>query len=307
MDKSNLVKTSTETSTPSIVNTKSSDEVALEQQGYLMGRKIGKGSFAKVVSAHYCDRANKKIHLACKIVNKQSAPSDFLLKFFPRELDIITKISHPNIIQLHSILQRGSKIFIFMRYAERGDLLDYIMETGMVGEEQAKKWFSQMAKALVYLNSIKIVHRDLKCENVLLSKRLNVKLTDFGFARYYDDGVGSMSETYCGSSSYTAPEVIMGVPYDPKKSDVWSLGVVLFIMLNASMPFDDFDLNLLLEKQKSKMYNFCKRISNVISLECKTLLGKLLEPEIKERWSLEQVENCDWLKNRKPSVSSSHD
>lgn len=276
-----------------------SDTEALEQRGYTIGTKIGKGSYATVLTSTYTDSHNRKVKLACKIVNQKKAPSDFLDKFFPRELDILAKIDHPYVIQTHSILQRGSKIFIFMRYAENGDLLDYIRENGVVREIQSKIWFSQMCKAIKYLHSLNISHRDLKCENILLTKRMNIKIADFGFARYCCDQFGNrvLSKTYCGSGAYAAPEVINGTPYNPKIADIWSLGVILFIMINGIMPFDDASLPKLLNEQRHKSYKYSKKVFDKISKNVITLIGHILEPDLMLRWSLERILGSDWFKN----------
>lgn len=277
---------------------RSSDIEALSQRGYSIGRKIGRGSYATVITAQYVDENDKRVSLACKVIDKSKAPPDFLEKFFPRELDIVTKIEHPYIIQIHSILQRGPKIFIFMRYAENGDLLDYIKSHGPISEIQAKVWFSQMVRALRYLHSKEISHRDLKCENILLSKRMNIKLADFGFARYCSDSDGNkvMSQTYCGSAAYAAPEVVKGTPYDPKLADVWSLGIILFIMLNAKMPFDDSNLHKLLEDQQNKRFIFRQKVAERISANAKAMVNVLLQPESHMRWTLELVLNSRWLR-----------
>lgn len=147
---------------------------------------------------------------------------------------------------------------LFSRYADNGDLLDFIKRNGVVPEQQSKMWFRQMASGLQYLHNKNIAHRDLKCENILLSRRFNVKLADFGFARFCvdTDGRRVLSQTYCGSAAYAAPEVVNGTPYNPKLSDVWSLGIILFIMLNASMPFDDSNLRKLLKDQMTRNWVF---------------------------------------------------
>lgn len=279
-----------------------SDEKALEARGYSIGRRIGKGSYATVTTAEFTDVTGATFPLACKIVNKKKAPRDFLEKFFPRELDILKKIDCPYIIQTHSIMQRGLKIFIFMRYAENGDLLDYVKENGALTEAQSRVWFHQMGKGLKYLHSLNVAHRDLKCENVLLSKHMNIKLADFGFARYCTDKSGSriLSQTYCGSGSYAAPEVVSGVPYNPKIADIWSLGVILFIMVNSSMPFDDTNLNKLLQDQRAKRYQFSAKLDPPPTPTLRLLINSLLEPDIMQRWNLQRILKCEWLKPEYP-------
>jgi len=271
-------------------SSRSSETLALELKGFRLGRKIGQGSYAMVHLADYVENG-KKITLACKICNRQKTPRNFVEKFFPHEVDILTKIENTHIIQIHSILQRGPKVFIFMRYAENGDLLEFIKENGLIPEKQATIWLYQIAAGLKYLHSLHIAHRDLKCENILLSKHWNVKLTDFGFARYCVDENSDilLSNTYCGSAAYAAPEVVEGTPYNPKLADLWSLGVILFIMVNASMPFDDSDLEKLLLDQQNRDWTFRNRINDILSPAFKNVVCGLLEPEPQLRMGLDVV------------------
>lgn len=285
-----------------------SEVQALSTRGYHVGVKIGQGSYALVHLADYKDpNTNRNQRLACKIFDKSKAPQDFLDRFFPRELDILTKLENPHIIQVHSILQRGDKVFIFMRYAENGDLLDFVKKHGMIVEQNAREWFRQMATGLQYLHAKQIAHRDLKCENILLSKRFNVKLADFGFARYCVDGNGHrvMSQTYCGSAAYAAPEVVSGTPYNPKHADVWSLGVILYIMLNASMPFDDADLRKLLRDQMAKKWNFRPRVRDSVTQGAKEIVSRILEPDIERRLKLDSILNHNWMHLRPDQFANS--
>ncbi|KAI4495414.1 hypothetical protein M0802_008628 [Mischocyttarus mexicanus] len=286
---------------------RNSEVNALEQRGYLIGKKIGQGSYATVHLAEYVDgTSSKKMRLACKIFDKEKAPPDFLEKFFPRELEILTKIENPHIIQVHSILQRGPRVFIFMRYADNGDLLDFVTRNGVVPEQQSKLWFRQMASGLQYLHSKNIAHRDLKCENILLSRKFNVKLADFGFARFCVDHEGRrvLSKTYCGSAAYAAPEVVSGTPYNPKLADVWSLGIILFIMLNASMPFDDSNLRKLLKDQMSRNWVFRSRVRESVSTSAKSIVRHILEPDITLRLTLDRVLGHEWVRTRKEKINS---
>lgn len=273
----------------------SSDLTDLKNRGYIIGKKIGIGAYATVSKAYYLNQTGRHTLLACKIVNKKKAPKDFLQKFFPRELDIIRKISHPNIIHTHSILQRGEKIFIFMRYAENGDLLDYLKEKKSIPEIQAKVWCRQLTDGLNYLHSMNIAHRDMKCENILLTAHMNVKIADFGFCRYCCDEEQNrvLSNTYCGSGAYAAPEVIAGVPYNPKLADNWSLGVIIFIMIDGTMPFDDKNFAKLIDDQKKRKFKFNRKISE----NARQVINCLLEPDVILRWKLNDVLNSKWIKS----------
>lgn len=275
------------------------DLTDLKNRGYIIGKKIGTGAYGTVSKAYYVNQNKHNELLACKIINKKKAPKDFLLKFFPRELDIITKISHPNIIQTHSILQRGEKIFIFMRYAENGDLLDYLQAKKAIPELQTKFWCRQLAEGLNYLHSLNIAHRDMKCENILITLHMNVKIADFGFCRYCcnEENHRVLSRTYCGSGAYAAPEVIAGVPYNPKLADNWSLGVIIFIMINGAMPFDDTNLLKLKDDQKNRKYKLNKKCSD----NAREVINCLLEPDIILRWKMNDVLNSKWIKSGEKS------
>lgn len=183
--------------------------------------------------------------------------------------------------------------------------MDFIKNNSVIPEPQAKIWFRQMASGLLYLHSKNIAHRDLKCENILLSRRFNVKIADFGFARFCVDADNRriLSQTYCGSAAYAAPEVVNGTPYNPKLSDVWSLGIILFIMLNASMPFDDTNLRKLLKDQMTKKWVYRTRIRDTLSSTVKSLIRHLLEPDITLRLSLDRVMTHEWLRTRRDKIS----
>jgi len=275
-----------------------SEIFALERRGYMLGKKIGQGSYAMVHLANYVDHTNyRRLHLACKIFDKAKAPSDFLHKFFPREIAVLTNISNPYIIQIHSILQRGPRVYMFMRYAENGDLLSHIKKYGETEEGNAKVWLRQIVDGLHYLHSKNIAHRDLKCENILLSRKYTVKIADFGFARYCTDSNGRrvLSSTYCGSAAYAAPEVVSGTPYNPKVADIWSLGVILYIILNASMPFDDSNLKKLLKDQLARKWAIVPKLEPVLSSHAKQLIRQILEPDITKRPSLDRISSSEWL------------
>lgn len=144
---------------------------------------------------------------------------------------------------------------------------------------------------------MEIAHRDMKCENVLITTNYNVKLADFGFARYVIDSRGKrvLSDTYCGSLSYAAPEILRGTPYNPKIADIWSLGVILYILLNKAMPFDDTNIKRLYEQQTNKRWKFRGKVIENLSENVKRVVTNLLEPDINKRWKMEQILHSDWV------------
>lgn len=254
------------------LSTTQSDIAVLQEKGFLLEKIIGEGSYAKVNKVHFewicrADEVPKPWYLqvyrathmvdetrhsvmACKVIDTAQAPRDYLTKFLPRELDVLIRINHPHIVHVSNIFQRRAKYFIFLRFAENGDLLDFLTQNGAVPENQSRLWMRQILSGLHYLHTLNIAHRDLKCENVLITANYNVKITDFGFARNVrqkDRDV--LSETYCGSLSYAAPEVLKGVPYLPKQADMWSLGIILYTMLNKALPFNETSVKKLYEKQ----------------------------------------------------------
>lgn len=184
-----------------------------------------------------------------------------------------------------------------MRYMEQGDLLEYILQKGAVQEDQARIWTRQIALAIQYMHELEIAHRDIKCENVLLTANQNAKLSDFGFARMCVDKRHKdvPSETFCGSLSYTAPEILQGAPYFPKPTDIWSLGIVVYVMLNRAMPFEDKHIKQLHNAQINKNWRFRSRYTDTLSANCKRLVAQMLEPNCQRRLKIDSVINSEWI------------
>ncbi|XP_019876466.1 testis-specific serine/threonine-protein kinase 1 [Aethina tumida] len=279
-----------------------SEELTLSQRGYKILKNLGEGSYAKVYLAEYtetkADKADNKTRvLACKVIDTLKAPKDFVKKFLPRELDITIRLNHPHIVHVHSVFQRKAKYFIFMRFAENGDVLEYILKKGTVSEPQARVWFRQLSLAMQYLHNLDIAHRDLKCENCLITGNFNLKLADFGFARFTSDKNGKLilSSTYCGSLSYAPPEILKGSPYYPKIGDLWSMGIILYVMLNKAMPFDDSNIKKLYEQQLSKKWAFRSKVVDGLSDQVKEFIPHLLEPNTKTRYTIEDVLTSQWI------------
>jgi len=274
------------------------EESYLRKQGFSFSKTLGEGSYAKVKLSELTNASGAKERYACKIICKKKAPKDFITKFMPRELDIIKKLDHDNVIRLKSVFEFESRVFIFMELADNGDLLSYIKRHGCQSNVDAKRLFGDICSGISYCHSIDIVHRDLKCENLLMTKDNRVKVADFGFARYCTDpttGRRVLSRTYCGSAAYAAPEILKGNPYNPKMYDVWSMGCVLFIIVCASMPFDDSNMRKMLKAQVEKKIHFPSRVRSQISDLCKKLILRMLEVDITRRATVDQCLKSDWL------------
>ncbi|ESP02903.1 hypothetical protein LOTGIDRAFT_110662 [Lottia gigantea] len=277
----------------------SEDECELKKHGYTLGSTLGEGSYAKVKAA-FSEKIQKRV--AVKIINKKRAPKDFREKFLPRELKVLASINHPYCVRLYEAIELNNKvgtIYIAMEYAGHGDLLEYIKLRGAIAEDRAKVLFRQLAEGVEYLHKNHMAHRDLKCENLLLDSSNNLKISDFGFSRFYDPG--DMSRTFCGSAAYAAPEILQGITYHIPLHDIWSMGVILYIMVCASMPFDDSNIKRMIRDQLERKVGFSK--SKKVSPECKDLIYKILEVNVKKRYNIPSILHHQWLKD--DSVKSS--
>ncbi|ETN38512.1 uncharacterized protein HMPREF1541_06547 [Cyphellophora europaea CBS 101466] len=198
---------------------------------YTVGRLVGKGSFGKVYLAR-----NDLIN-GSKVVLKASSKEDHNLA---KEVHWHRQFVHPHIARLYEVIVTELNVYLVLEYCPGNELYDHICRHGPLAVEKAQKIFTQLVGAVAYIHSKSCVHRDLKLENVLLDKRDNVKLIDFGFTREYE-GKASYLQTFCGTVCYSAPEMLKGEKYAAEKVDVWSLGIILFALLKGELPFDEDD------------------------------------------------------------------
>uniref|UniRef100_A0A673TCF0 non-specific serine/threonine protein kinase n=1 Tax=Suricata suricatta TaxID=37032 RepID=A0A673TCF0_SURSU len=270
------------------------DAAVLRMKGYTMGITLGEGSYAKVKSA-YSERL--KLNVAVKIIDRRKAPTDFLGKFLPREIEILPRLNHRSIVKTYEIFETSDgRVYIVMELAVRGDLLQLVQTRGALPEDDARDKFHQLSSAIKYCHDLNVVHRDLKLENVLLDESFNIKLSDFGFSkRCLRDGSGrlTLSKTFCGSAAYAAPEVLEAVPYQPKVCDIWSLGVILYIMVCGAMPYDDSNIKRMLRLQKEHLVHIPH--SRHLTGECKDLLYRMLQPDVRRRLNIDEVLSHSWL------------
>ncbi|XP_049308168.1 uncharacterized protein LOC105230646 isoform X9 [Bactrocera dorsalis] len=252
---------------------------------YELEKTIGKGNFAVVKLASNIVTKSK---VAIKIIDKTCLNREYLTKTF-REISILKSLRHPHITRLYEVMQSETMIYLVTEYASNGEIFDHLAENGPMKELEAARVFTQLVSAVQYCHSMGVVHRDLKAENVLLDKDMNIKLADFGFSNRYEEG--SPLTTWCGSPPYAAPEVFQGLEYDGPKADIWSLGVVLYALVCGALPFNG---DTLLEL-KGRVVTGKFRIPYFMSRDCEHLLRNMLVVEPDRRYTLKQIIKHRWL------------
>ena len=241
---------------------------------------IGKGTFSVVKLGEHKKTKEKvaiKILQKNKILNKQD------LIRIEREIEILKRLKHPNVIKIHRIEEDEKRFFIIMEYCENGELFNRIVEKRCLTEDEASCFYYQLINGLEYIHKNNIVHRDLKPENLLLSKNDILKIIDFGLSNY--TGYNILLGTPCGSPCYASPEMVSGQRYNGYMIDVWSTGIILFAMVNGYLPFEDNDNEILFGKiLKCKIHY--PRSMGQLTLD---LMKKIITPDPKKRITLEQI------------------
>lgn len=258
----------------------SSDEVK-EVGNYSIIKLIGEGAFGKVYLANH-----RLTHT--KVVLKTGDKTDPNLV---REVYYHRQFKHPHITRLYEVVVCEGKIWMVLEYCPGRELYDYVLSCGRVPIDEVKKLFAQIASAAFYAHSLNCIHRDLKLENILLDKRRNAKLSDFGFTRECQQR--NFLETVCGTTVYMAPELIQKQKYDGFKVDIWSLGIILYTMLYGQMPFDDEDEI----KTGYKIVNEEPPFREDIPQEAIALMRRLLSKVPSERPSCLEILNDPFLEN----------
>uniref|UniRef100_A0A3B4TMF3 non-specific serine/threonine protein kinase n=1 Tax=Seriola dumerili TaxID=41447 RepID=A0A3B4TMF3_SERDU len=252
---------------------------------YEIIRTLGKGNFAVVKLAKH---KVTKTQVAIKIIDKTRLNPSNLEKIY-REVQIMKLLNHPHIIKLYQVMETKDMLYIVTEYAKNGEMFDHLTSNGRMSEDEARKKFWQILTAVDYCHRHHIVHRDLKTENLLLDANMNIKLADFGFGNFYN--AGEPLSTWCGSPPYAAPEVFEGKEYEGPQLDIWSLGVVLYVLVCGSLPFDGPSLPALRQRVTEGRF----RIPFFMSQDCENLIRKMLVVDPAKRISVAQIKQHRWM------------
>lgn len=256
---------------------------------YELGKTLGKGAFSKVKYGVDVETGEAS---AIKIIDKAQLAKEQMEEQLKREIAIMKHLKHEHIIGLKEVMQTSKHIYIVLDLVTGGELFDRIVALKRFDENVGRKYFQQLVGGLYYCHQQGIAHRDLKPENLLLDAQDRLKISDFGLSNLQRSGNDQMLlQTVCGTPNYVAPEVLKEKGYNGFTADVWSCGVILFVMLAGYLPFDDPNMNALFNKIERGEF----RMAKYFSPESKDLIAKLLVVNPAERLTLEEVTQHPWF------------
>ncbi|CAI0544824.1 unnamed protein product [Linum tenue] len=268
---------------------------------YELGRTLGEGTFAKVKFARNVENGE---NVAIKILDKEKVLKHKMIAQIKREIATMKLIRHPNVIRMYEVMASKTKIYIVMEFVTGGELFDKIASRGRLKEDEARKYFQQLINAVDYCHSRGVYHRDLKPENLLLDASGVLKVSDFGLSalpqQVREDG---LLHTTCGTPNYVAPEALLQVinnkGYDGAKADLWSCGVILFVLMAGYLPFEDSNLMQLYKK----IFKADFSCPPWFSTSGKKLIKRILDPNPATRITIAEVIENEWFKKGyKPPV-----
>ncbi|KAH7287135.1 hypothetical protein KP509_32G039700 [Ceratopteris richardii] len=265
---------------------------------YELGRTLGEGTFAKVKYARHVGTGEP---VAIKIIDKERILKP---KMIEREISTMKLIKHPNVVQLKEVLASKKRVYIVLEFVDGCELFDLIVQNGRMEPETARKYFQQLIHAVDYCHSRGVYHRDLKPENLLLDSKGDLKISDFGLSalshQRWEDG---LLHTTCGTPNYVAPEVINEKGYDGAAADIWSCGVILYVLLAGFLPFDEYNTYDLYKKIEEAEFTFPSWFPE----GAKHLVTRILDANPKSRMTMPELLNDEWFKINDTVVKCSYD
>jgi len=264
------------------------------KENYDICEKLGSGNFATV------KKAKRKVptdeipaDVAVKIIDKSKVED---MEDIEREIHIMKTIKHEHVVVMYEVYDEPKKMHLIMELITGGELFDRIVLRTSYTERNAADVMKELASALEHIHAKGVVHRDLKPENILLKNRSDdagIKVADFGLARVMSKK--DMMMTACGTPGYVAPEVLKNRGYDSGAVDMWSAGVVLYILLCGFPPFYEDELPALFDQIMKGRYDFPSPWWDKISKEAKDLVSKLLTVDPAKRFTASQCLKHPWI------------
>ncbi|KAK3017630.1 hypothetical protein RJ639_003656 [Escallonia herrerae] len=255
---------------------------------YEMGRLLGKGTFAKV---YYGKQMVSGDSVAIKVISKDRVKKEGMIDQIQREISVMRLVRHPNVVELKEVMATKTKIFFIMEYVKGGELFAKVA-TSKLKEDVSRKYFQQLISAVDFCHSRGVSHRDLKPENLLLDENGDLKISDFGLSslpeQLRNDG---LLHTQCGTPAYVAPEVLRKKGYDGAKADIWSCGVILYVLLAGFLPFQDENMMSMYRKVCKAEYEF----PSWFSIESRRLVSKLLVADPEKRITIPAITRVPWF------------
>ncbi|KAJ9543409.1 hypothetical protein OSB04_023116 [Centaurea solstitialis] len=257
---------------------------------YEVGRLLGCGAFAKV---YYARDINTGQSVAIKIINKHKiAHNANLVSNVKREIDIMRRLRHPNIVKLFEVMATKTKIYFVMEFVKGGELFAKVAK-GRLPEPLSRRYFQQLISAIGYCHDRGVYHRDLKPENLLIDENGDLKVSDFGLSAVTGQiRADGLLHTLCGTPSYVAPEILTKRGYDGAKADIWSCGIILFVLNAAYLPFNDSNLMMMYKK----IYKGEYRCPKWMSPDLRRFLSRLLDTKPESRITIDQIKSDPWFR-----------
>ncbi|KAJ4883603.1 Pentatricopeptide repeat-containing protein [Raphanus sativus] len=261
---------------------------------YEVGKTIVQATFAKL---RYAKDTETGESVALKMLDKDKLLKTNMSELIKIEICTMMLINHPNVVRLYEVLASKSKIYIVLEFISGGRLFDKIKNDGRMEEEEARSYFQQLINAVDYCHTRGLYHRDLKPENLLLDAQGNLKVSGFGFSALSQQVMGHGPE--CRTANYAAPEVL-SQGYDEATADLWSCGVILFVLLAGYSPFEDSDPKTLNKMISSAEFSCPPWLSS----GAKNLIVRMLDPKPTTRITIPEILDDAWFKkDYKPAVS----